>query len=239
MQRTTIRFLRSSARAGLLLALTGAGLAATPGAGSAQTGAAASARPAGAGPTPSGMPRLTRATASEIEAIIEGNRFERETAGYLIRLLLDYEGGVFAGYKKGGGWCWNDDGTFHGPLPCPRTVAGNAGARRTTVNDCPPTCPENCPPTCPGNVAGNAGGAQRAAQQQVGPAPRPSRAAATEIVAFLERSTMSRDAVIGLILLFQLKDQPGLPSGYKKGGGWCWNDDWTFYGPLPCPTVKE
>lgn len=166
----------------------------------------------GAGGAPSRTPQLTRSTAAEIETILDGNRFERETAGFMVQMLLNHQGGVFPGYKKGGGWCWNDDGTFYGPLPCPTTA-------RVVSNTTIPS-------------------AGRVAQPQPSPTARPSRAAATEMLTFLERSTLSRDAIIALVILF-LKDQPGLPSGYHQSGGWCWKDNWDFYGPLPCPRVKE
>lgn len=159
----------------------------------------------GAGGAPSRTPQLTRSTAAEIETILESNRFERETAGFLVQMLLNHQGGLFPGYKKGGGWCWNDDGTFYGELPCP------------TIRP-----------------ARTEGTAKRAPQQQANPnAPAP-RAVANEIGAFLERSTLSKETTVILIQVF-LKDQSGLSPGYRKGGGWCWNDDWTFYGSLPCP----
>jgi len=59
--------------------LVSAALAAIPRPGSAQAGAAASAQPSDAAKTLPGTPRLTRAPATEIEAILE-NRFERLTA---------------------------------------------------------------------------------------------------------------------------------------------------------------
>ncbi|MBI4540546.1 MAG: hypothetical protein HY704_13680 [Gemmatimonadetes bacterium] len=169
----------------------------------AAAGAAPSLQQAGAGGRPPQALQVSKSAATEIEAILDKNRFGRETAGFLIQVLLDHEGGLFPGYKKGGGFCWNDDGTFYGDLPCPNTAAkSRATARRT--------------PT-PANR-----------NLQVG------TSVAKEIDAFLDRSTMSKETA-GVLIRVLLNHQGGSFPGYRKGGGWCWNDDGTFYGPLPCP----
>lgn len=167
------------------------------------TGVTGSGQQSGAG-GPSTRPlRLSRSAATEIEAILDSNRFERETAGFLIQMLLEHQGGLFPGYKKGGGWCWNDDGTFYGSLPCPTALARtDATARR--------------------------------APQAASPNVQISRSAATELGTFLDRSSMSQETAAILILVL-LKHEGGSFPGYRKGGGWCWNDDGTFYGSLPCP----
>lgn len=156
--------------------------------------------------------QVSAAAAKEISALLAKNQFSRETAGLLVQMVLSNDGAAFAGKRRSsGGWCWNEDGTFYGSLPCPKEIANRD---RTT--------------------------------QQTKAAPRPgaqpltlrkgqvSKAVADEVNALLGRATYSKETA-GLLVQIALNQQGDKFAGYKKGGGWCWNDDGSFKGSLPCP----
>lgn len=64
---------------------------------------------------------VTRSVAAEIDALLAKHSFSRETSSLLVQLV--HQGsGPFHGFKQSGGWCWNDDGTFYGSVPCPKKV---------------------------------------------------------------------------------------------------------------------
>lgn len=64
---------------------------------------------------------VTKSVSAEIDAFMATHSFSRETSAVLVQLV--HQGGVpFNGFKQSGGWCWNDDGTFYGSVPCPKQV---------------------------------------------------------------------------------------------------------------------
>jgi hypothetical protein len=152
---------------------------------------------------PSQTTEISQPVATEIRAILERNRFSQETAGLMVGILLDQSGGSFPGRWQGGGFCWNDDGTYYSDVPCPKEVVNQEpDARRRPARVSRPT--------------------------------RVSVAAADQLDAFLDRNALSRETA-GVLIRVLLKGRGGSFQGYKKGGGWCWNDDGTFHGSLPCP----
>ena len=62
---------------------------------------------------------VSRSVAAELDALLDKQSFSRETSSLLVQLV--HQGsGPFHGFKQSGGWCWNDDGTFYGSVPCPK-----------------------------------------------------------------------------------------------------------------------
>lgn len=156
---------------------------------------------------------VSTASANEIDALLGRRQFSRETAGLLIQMVLSHDGTAFAGRRHaGGGWCWNEDGTFFGSVPCPKEVANRdragAGQAKTALN------PGSHPLTL--------------AKGKV------SRAVATDVDGLLNEVHFSKETA-GIFILVVLNGQGGKFPGYHKGGGWCWNDDGSFKGSLPCP----
>lgn len=64
---------------------------------------------------------VTPAVATEIDRLLDGHNFSKETSALLVQ-LVHQASGPFHGFKQSGGWCWNDDGTFYGSVPCPKAV---------------------------------------------------------------------------------------------------------------------
>lgn len=65
---------------------------------------------------------VTETVAREIAALLERQSFSKEAASVLVRIAAE-EGGASANeYHQSGGWCWNDDWTFYGNLPCPKKL---------------------------------------------------------------------------------------------------------------------
>lgn len=61
---------------------------------------------------------ITKTAGTELTSFLERTRMSKGTAGALEQLVAGQQGGTHPGLHKGGGWCWNDDGSFHSSLPC-------------------------------------------------------------------------------------------------------------------------
>lgn len=156
---------------------------------------------------------VSRVAANEITALLSRNQFSKETAGLLVQMVLSHDGTAFAGKRRSsGGWCWNEDGTFYGSLPCPKEIANrdrtSAGKSKAAI--------------------------QPGAHPLVLAKGRVSRAVATDIDALLDGRRLSKETA-GIFILVVLNGRGENFPGYHKGGGWCWNDDGSFKGSLPCP----
>ena len=157
--------------------------------------------------------QVSKASANEIDALLGKRQFSKETAGLMVQMVLSHDGTAFAGKRRSsGGWCWNEDGSFYGSLPCPKEIANRdrtgAGKAKAVI--------------------------QPGAHPLVLAKGKVSRAVATDIDALLSGRRFSKETA-GLFILVVLNGQGGKFPGYHKGGGWCWNDDGSFKGSLPCP----
>ncbi|MHB0961819.1 MAG: hypothetical protein ACYC5V_01295 [Gemmatimonadaceae bacterium] len=176
----------------------------------ASTGHARSASPVSTESPADQSIQLSKSAAAEISALLGAGTYSRETANLLVQLVLSHDGGAFAGKRVSrGGWCWNEDGTFYGSLPCPKEIMNRdrAGSAKSMT--------------------------KRAARPLVLRKGLVSKPVSNELDRLLTGGTFSKEAAIALVQLAHEKGS-GLP-GFHKGGGWCWNDDWTFHGSLPCP----
>lgn len=154
--------------------------------------------------------QLSKSAAAEISALLSAGTYSRETANLLVQLVLSHDGGAFAGKRVSrGGWCWNEDGTFYGSLPCPKEIMNRdrTGSAKSMT--------------------------KRAARPLVLRKGLVSKPVSSELDRLLTGGTFSKETALALVQLAHEKGS-GLP-GFHKGGGWCWNDDWTFHGSLPCP----
>lgn len=176
----------------------------------ASSGHARPSSPMAAARTADQSIQLSKSSAAEISALLGAGTYSRETAQLLVQLVLSHDGGAFAGKRVSrGGWCWNEDGTFYGSLPCPKEIMNRdrAGSAKAMT--------------------------KRAARPLVLRKGLVSKPVSSDLDRLLTGGTFSKETALALVQLAHEKGS-GSP-GFHKSGGWCWNDDWTFHGSLPCP----